>query len=121
MPQFCEEASTNIRWDEILGSVELKRVRGISESQFTSTFESLSRFSEDLRGEVGSWAVEALSHNRLKPVFLGMVVVNGVVEMWHFDRARGLGSDVLELGREDGFRYFINFITAIASSTRLRG
>ena len=114
-------------------SVDLKRDKTIlmTDSKFVSvpagmTSEELQKHLGELqevrvklnpREQVASYALEALSSNALKSTTLGMVVVNDMIEMWYFDRAGCLGSDVLELRKEDDFDIFVNAVVAIASAS----
>ena len=122
----------DLRWNEVLVSVDLKRDKTIlmTDSKFIAaparmTYEELQKRLAELqvqiklnpREQVASYALEALSSNALKSATLGMVVVNDMIEMWYFDRAGCLGSDVLELRKEDDFYVFINAIMALASAS----
>ena len=122
----------DLQWSEVLVSVDLKRDKTIlmTDSKFVSvlarmTSEELQKRLGELqvqiklnpREQVASYALEALSSNALKSTTLGMVVVNDMIEMWYFDRAGCLGSDVLELRKEDDFDIFVNAVVAIASAS----
>ncbi|KAF8323589.1 uncharacterized protein EI90DRAFT_2372682 [Cantharellus anzutake] len=48
-----------------------------------------------------------------------MLVVNDMVELWHFDRAGPLGTSVLKLGDDNDFEVFIDAVAAIGSASSL--
>ena len=133
MPQIRKGKSPeDLQWNEVLVSVDLKRDRTIlmTDSKFMSeparmTHEELQkrlgelqvRIKLDPREQVASYALETLSSNALKSATLGLVIMNDMVEIWYFDRAGCLGSDILELHKEDDFYIFVNAIMAIASAS----
>ena len=69
------------------------------------------------REQLASYALEVLSSNALKSWTLRMVVMNDMIEMWYFDCAGCLGSDVLELHKKDHFCIFVNVIMVIISTS----
>ena len=122
----------DLQWNEVLMSVDLKRDKTILMTDFKfisaparMTYEELQKRLEELevqiklnpREQVASYALEAVSSNGLKSATLGMVVVNDMIEMWYFDRAGCLGSNVLELRKEDDFYILVNAIMAITSAS----
>ncbi len=69
------------------------------------------------REQVASYALEILSSNPLKRSTMGMLVLGGRVEVWHFDRLGCLGSDTLFLNQKTHFQLFVKMIVHIVKSS----
>ncbi|KAF8336881.1 uncharacterized protein EI90DRAFT_3043966 [Cantharellus anzutake] len=89
---------------------------GMTEDQIKNELKKDGGVRLDGRQQLASYGLEQLSSNPLKQFCYGMVVIGHFVEMWYYDRSGPIGTEVIDLRKEDHFEQFYQHMVAISGA-----
>ncbi|KAF8314413.1 uncharacterized protein EI90DRAFT_437989 [Cantharellus anzutake] len=89
---------------------------GMTEDQIKNELKKDGGVRLDGRQQLASYGLEQLSSNPLKQFCYGMVVIGHFVEMWYYDRSGPIGTEVIDLRKEDHFEQFYKHMAAISNA-----